>query len=116
MSAAAHASPAEPRRAFRHLALGYRFSVLGIAFSLAAAMPSAAQADAALAAKIGCSTCHAEDKRRVGPSFREIAAKYGDKRGAVNSLTVTIMAGDRHPKTKGTEAEVRKVLEWILEF
>jgi cytochrome c len=44
----------------------------------AAALPAAANEE--LAKKSGCTACHSTDKKIVGPSFKEVAAKYrGDK-------------------------------------
>ena len=49
-----------------------------IALAALAAVAAAAQADAADDAmnKAGCMACHAKDKKIVGPSFKDIAAKY----------------------------------------
>lgn len=51
-------------------------AAMGLAFSANSAM---AGADEAMN-KAGCMACHAKDKKLVGPSFKDIAAKYkGDK-------------------------------------
>lgn len=39
------------------------------------ALPVAASTEAAME-KAGCMACHNKDKKLVGPSFKEIAAKY----------------------------------------
>lgn len=41
-----------------------------------AAAPAAAQDAEAAMNKAGCMACHAKDKKMVGPSFKDIAAKY----------------------------------------
>jgi cytochrome c len=42
-----------------------------------------AQASEALSAKAGCAVCHAVDRKGVGPSYKEIAARYkGDPKAA----------------------------------
>lgn len=43
---------------------------LALAFGAQAATPEAAMN------KAGCMACHAKDKKLVGPSFKDIAAKY----------------------------------------
>lgn len=40
-----------------------------------AAAPAQANPEEAMA-KAGCMACHAKDKKMVGPSFKDIAAKY----------------------------------------
>jgi len=47
-------------------------AAVALAFSAGSAM---ADGEAALT-KGGCMACHAKDKKLVGPSFKEIAAKY----------------------------------------
>ncbi len=41
----------------------------------AVALPAAASPEEAMN-KAGCMACHAKDKKLVGPSFKDIAAKY----------------------------------------
>lgn len=48
-----------------------------------------------LAQKSTCLACHALDKKVVGPSFREIAAKYRDDPGAEARLMDVIAKGSR---------------------
>ncbi|KRH99150.1 c-type cytochrome [Curvibacter sp. PAE-UM] len=43
---------------------------LALAFSAQAAPPEEAMN------KAGCMACHAKDKKMIGPSFKDIAAKY----------------------------------------
>ncbi|MDO8931726.1 MAG: c-type cytochrome [Rhodocyclaceae bacterium] len=43
---------------------------LALAFSAQAATPEEAMN------KAGCMACHAKDKKMIGPSFKDIAAKY----------------------------------------
>jgi cytochrome c551/c552 len=46
-----------------------------------------------LLAANACTACHAVDRRVVGPSFREIAARYKDDAGARGRLAAKIKAG-----------------------
>lgn len=50
-------------------------SALAVTFIVALAA-SAANAQQALAQSSGCLNCHAVDTKKVGPSFKDIAAKY----------------------------------------
>lgn len=43
----------------------------------------------------GCVGCHAPDRRIVGPSFKEIAARYAADPGAAERLAVKVRAGGK---------------------
>lgn len=83
-----------------------------ISAGLLVAGPAAASED--LAKKLGCTTCHAVDKKKMGPAFKDVAAKYKGQAGAADKLAAKIAKGDGHPKAKGTPDEIKKVLEWAL--
>ena len=89
----------------------------------AAAAAAVAQADAAPAAlmqKYTCVACHGMDNRIVGPSLREVSAKYAGSADAVAYLTGKIKAGGSGvwggvampPQTIG-ETEATVVAEWL---
>jgi cytochrome c len=52
--------------------LSLTVAALALAFSAGSAL---ADAEATMS-KAGCMACHAKDKKLVGPSFKDIAAKY----------------------------------------
>ena len=54
-------------------------------------MANMAWASADLAKRYGCVACHAPDRRVVGPSFREIAARHGPS--AVPQIATSIRSG-----------------------
>jgi cytochrome c len=51
------------------------------------------QANADLAKNSGCLNCHNVDTKLVGPSLKDIAAKYADKEDASAYLTDKILKG-----------------------
>jgi cytochrome c len=57
-----------------------------IAFALAVTAVAPAMADQALAASKNCMACHAVDKKLVGPSYKDVAAKYAGQKDAVDKL------------------------------
>jgi len=69
-----------------------------------------------------CNGCHALDKRVVGPSFREVAAKYAGDRDALARLASKIRAGGQGawgqvpmPPNPGLpEAELQRIAAWVL--
>ena len=50
-------------------------------------------ADFDLAVKKNCLACHQLDKRKYGPNFKEVAAKYADQKNAADILAKKIRKG-----------------------
>ena len=50
-------------------------------------------ADYDLVVKKNCLACHQVDKRKYGPNFKEIAAKYADQKNAADILARKIRRG-----------------------
>jgi cytochrome c len=78
---------------------------------------------AADAKKAGCMNCHAVDKKVVGPSFKDISAKYKGDAGAVDKMIAKVNAGGSGsfgpmpmPAQKGRlpDAEMKAVVTWLL--
>ena len=95
-------------------------ALLVAALGLAAAAP--ALADLALATSKNCMSCHAVDRKILGPSFKEVAAKYKDNKGAADMLAAKIVKGGSgvwgavpmpaNPQVN--EAEAKQLVQWIL--
>lgn len=95
-----------------------------VTFGAANAADVDAGAAEALAKKSGCLKCHAVDKKRDGPSFKETAAKYKGKADAVDKVTKHITTSPKikvdgveetHDALKSKDAkEIRNVVDWIL--
>lgn len=82
-----------------------------------------AAADAqALAQKSGCMACHGVDKKIVGPSYKDVAAKYKDDPKAVEFLSGKVKNGGSGvwgqvpmPANAAVSDEDAKILVvWIL--
>ncbi len=88
--------------------------------ALAAAAP--AFADQALATAKNCMTCHAIDKKLVGPAYKDVAAKYAGQKDVVDKLATKIMKGGSGvygpvpmpANTQVNEAEAKKLAAWVL--
>ena len=75
-----------------------------------------------IARKNACMGCHAVDRKLVGPSFQQIAAKYKGDAQAPARLETKVRNGGSgvwgvlpmpsHPSMDG--ADIRKVVGWIL--
>lgn len=81
-----------------------------------------AMASLELARKYSCVSCHAPDRKLVGPAYRDIAARYRDQTEAVARLAEKIRNGGSGvwgrmvmpPMTKVPDADRKALVEWIL--
>ena len=78
-------------------------------------------ADEALAKAKNCMSCHAVDKKLVGPSYKDVAAKYKGDAGAAEALATKVKAGGKGvwgqipmPPNNVTPEEAKKLVSWVL--
>lgn len=74
-----------------------------------------------LAKAKNCLTCHALDKKIVGPSYKDIAAKRSAEKGADAALAAKIKGGSKGEwgqvpmlPNNVTDAEATTLAKWIL--
>ena len=93
---------------------------LMVAAAATAAAP--AFADQALATAKNCMACHAMDKKLVGPSYKEVSAKYASDKSAVDKLAGKIMKGGSGiwgavpmpANAQVNEAEAKTLAAWVM--
>jgi len=87
-----------------------------IALAAAAALMAtgAASAQEDLAKASGCMNCHATDTKKVGPAFKDVAAKYKGKADAEATLVKEITEAKGHPQVKAKPDDVAKLVKWVL--
>ncbi len=96
--------------------------VLVLTAAVAAALSAPAQAQEALAKKHNCLACHAVDKKLVGPSYKDVAAKYRGDPGAEAKLVAKVKKGGQGvwgqvpmpPNSSVPDADVQSLVKWIL--
>ncbi|MFO1414113.1 MAG: cytochrome C' [Burkholderiales bacterium] len=88
--------------------------LLTLAVAAGLTMAGAANAQEDLAKSSGCMTCHAIDAKKMGPSFKDIAAKYKGKADAQATLVANLKAGKGHPAVKASDADTASLVKWIL--
>jgi cytochrome c len=71
-----------------------------------------ASADKANAA--GCMKCHDVDKKKMGSSFKDIAAKNKANKDYAAAATAKIASGKGHPKSAASEADVKAIMDWVM--
>ena len=86
------------------------------------AVSTPALADMALATSKNCTACHAVEKKLVGPSYKDIAAKYTGQADAAEKLANKIVKGGSGvwgpvpmpANTQVNDADAKKLVTWIL--
>ena len=72
--------------------------------------------------KDGCAACHAVDKKIVGPSYQEVAAKYkGDSKAAAMLADKVKKGGSgvwgqipMPPNSQVPDQDIKTIVAWIL--
>ena len=89
--------------------------VLAAAGSMMVAGAANAQTGAELAKAKNCLTCHELDKKKVGPAFKDTAAKYKDNKEAEAKLIAALKDGKGHPlKIVASDAELKTLVQYVL--
>ncbi|MEO5607770.1 MAG: c-type cytochrome [Polaromonas sp.] len=95
-------------------------AIASVAAGFAVSAP--AMADLQLATAKNCMACHAVDKKLVGPSYKDVAAKYAGQKDAAAKLEAKVMKGGSgtwgpvpmpaNPQVSADEA--KKLVAWVL--
>ena len=88
--------------------------VMVAAAGLAVAGAASAAGEADLAQKSGCMTCHNLDTKKMGPGFKEVAAKYKGNADAEAKIVKALDSAQGHPKVKSSGDENKTLAKWIL--
>ncbi len=100
-----------------------RALLVGIAVAGSLLVAGQASANQALAQKSGCFACHSIDKKVLGPSYKDVAAKYKGDKGAEAKLVAKVKAGGsgvwgpmpmpaNSPQVK--DEDIKTIVQWIL--
>ena len=96
------------------------FAIASVSAMLAVSTP--ALADLQLATAKNCMACHAVDKKLVGPSYKDIAAKYAGQKDAVAKLSAKVIKGGSGvwgpvpmpANAQVSPEEATKLVTWIM--
>ena len=101
-----------------------RSIALAAGAALVAALSAPAFADEAgekLLKDKGCTACHANDKKVIGPAYKEVAKKYKGDAGAAAKLAEKVIKGGQGvwgpipmPPNKVSEDEAKKMVATVL--
>ena len=75
-----------------------------------------------LAKKHACFACHTLDKKMVGPSYKDVAAKYRSDKEAGKKLALNVKNGSQGvwgtipmpPNSAVPDADIDTLVKWIL--
>jgi cytochrome c len=92
------------------------------ALAAVAATPARAQNVDELLKKHACLSCHAVDKKLVGPSYKDVAAKYRGQAGAEATLAGKVKKGGvgvwgqipMPPNASVPDGDLNAMVKWIL--
>jgi cytochrome c len=97
-------------------------SSIALSLALSALLAGPAFASADMAQKKNCLACHAVDKKVIGPSYKDVAAKYAGQKDATDKLAQKILKGGSgvwgavpmpaNPQVN--DAEAKALAAWIL--
>ena len=96
--------------------------IAAAALAAVAAAPARAQNIDDLLNKHACLSCHAVDKKIVGPAYKEVAAKYRGNAGAAALLAEKVKKGGQGtwgpvpmpPNAAVPDGDVNAMVKWIL--
>ena len=74
----------------------------------------AADAGGDLAKAKGCLGCHDISAKKVGPAYKDVAAKYSGNKDAEASLIAKLKDGKGHMKIAASDAELKTLVQWAL--
>ena len=110
------------KRMFGEASLVVCGATLGLLLVAPSAMAAATDAAATqLVTKYNCQACHTVDKKLVGPSYKEVAAKYAGEKAALAKLEQKVKQGGSGvwgaipmPPNAVPDADLKTLVEWIL--
>jgi cytochrome c len=90
------------------------------AAALSASLPASASEE--LAKKHNCLACHSVDKKVVGPSYKDVAAKYRGDKSAEAKLFEKVKNGGvgvwgqipMPPNAAVPDADIKALVKWVL--
>ena len=62
----------------------------------------------------GCLNCHDFQKKKVGPAYKDVAAKYNHDASKAPEIAAKIKEGKGHPKIAASDAELKAAVETVL--
>jgi cytochrome c len=97
----------------KEIAMKAMLMIVAAACTLAAGGVNAQSGADVVKAK-GCLNCHELDKKKVGPAYKDVAAKYKGDKNAEGNLVAKLKEGKTHPKVAASDAELKAAVGYVL--
>ena len=88
--------------------------VVVVAAGVLVAGPAFAQSGADVVKAKGCLGCHDVAVKKVGPAFKDVAAKYKGDTKAAEALASKLKEGKGHPKIAASDDELKAAIGHVL--
>ena len=88
--------------------------VIAAVVAVGMATAGTASAQEALAKSSGCLNCHDVATKKLGPAFKEVAAKYKGKADAEAKLVTMLSTAKGHPEVKAKGDDLKGIVKWVL--
>jgi cytochrome c len=75
---------------------------------------ASAQDTAVLMKSKNCFNCHDIEAKKMGPSYKDLSAKYANDKEAVSRIIKKLKEGQGHMKTAATDDEIKAMVEFAL--
>jgi len=106
----------------------FSYGLIAVVAALGICAPASAAIDAKVATdmltKAGCNACHQQDKKVLGPAYKDVSVKYKSNTKAPDLLMQKVRAGGSgvygpipmppNPKEKISDDDLKKLVAWIL--
>lgn len=106
----------------------FHINLMAVAVALCTSVSASAAIDAktatGLLTKGGCNACHQQDKKVLGPAYKDVSAKYKGNAKATDLLIQKVRAGGSgvygpipmppNPKEKISDDDLKQLVGWIL--
>jgi cytochrome c len=89
-------------------------SLVLVTAGVLAAGAAYAQSGADVLKAKGCLNCHEMDKKKVGPAYKDVAAKYKGNKKAAGELVAKLKEGKGHLKIEASDAELKAAVQHVL--
>ena len=91
-----------------------RSIVIAAVVAVGMAAAGTANAQEALAKSSGCLNCHDVATKKMGPAFKDVAAKNKGKADAEAKIVAKLAAGKDHPEVKAKGDDLKGIVKWVL--
>lgn len=88
--------------------------VVAGSLALVSGLANAESKGEGVAKKSGCLTCHDVAKKKMGPAYKDAAAKFKKEGMNADKVVADIKSKDVHKTVKASDGDLHEIAEWLL--